>query len=324
MQISGGGELQQRYLTIQVDPTTAPDIYLLIGQSNMTGSSTHGAIMSQAGEPDAPDPRIQQLNVTSNERRVFSSQNAFSNAAINVGSPAIVTAQDPLHEELRNNQELKSGDQIGLALSFAKAALADTDSTILLVPAAWGGSGFCGNKNLSNSWNSRASSDPALGGTGLYHRAITRTDIALKQSSGILRGILWHQGETDATKADCAEPYATNLQQLVAALRQNISLDARGSTARGADSDIPFIAGTLSVGADKRGDYSIIPAPRQLVDNTHRSIADLVGHAGYSNNDDLVPPAYPCGDTSCIHFGATAYREMGQRYYQSLKRVIDQ
>jgi len=50
-------------------------------------------------------------------------------------------------------------------------------------------------------------------------------------------------------------------------------------------------------------------------------IANRVPFAAFVNNDDLVPPAYPCGNGSCVHFGAAAYREMGRRYAEQLQEI---
>ena len=57
------------------------------------------------------------------------------------------------------------------------------------------------------------------------------------------------------------------------------------------------------------------------MDAVHRNIGALLPYADWVNNDDLVPPAYPCGSSSCVHFGATANREIGRRYYEALKRI---
>jgi len=182
------------------------------------------------------------------------------------------------------------------------------------VPAAWSDTGFC--KRGTNTveglgWNATRKSDNALSGTLLHDRAIARASAALAETGGILRGILWHQGEADSDLAACANTYGANLQEMVASMRTNIAADARGAVARGPDADIPFVAGTMAVG----GEQTPFPNTKIAVDNIHRTIASLIPHSGFVNADDLVPPDFPCGGGTCIHFGAQAYRELGRRYF---------
>jgi hypothetical protein len=75
----------------------------------------------------------------------------------------------------------------------------------------------------------------------------------------------------------------------------------------------------MSRGADERGDLSDFPPDKQLVDLAHRNLPNLVPFTALSNHDDLTPAnGYPCGNTTCIHFGPGALREMGSRYYDAL------
>jgi hypothetical protein len=211
-------------------------------------------------------------------------------------------------------------------LSFAKSALNNTSREIILVPAAWSGSAFCAPEinGPPGQWNAGPTTDRALGNTWLFDRAVTRANLALQETRGILRGILWHQGESDSNAA-CAPSYAANLERLVRELRMQINTDARGGELRRADSNIPFILGSMSVGADETEDLSVFPADKQLVDNAHRNLENVTAFTAFSNHDDLTPAnGYPCGNTSCIHFGAEALREMGSRYYAALLRAANQ
>jgi len=314
-------------LVLQVEPTSAPDVYLLVGQSNMVGFSEPGARLSGPGQPDAPDLRIQQLNPTGNDQSNFATPADFTGARI-VADPPLSLALDPLHDGFNTEAQSKSGGFIGLGLSFAKAALADTTADILLVPAAWSDTGFCGrNSNLlpGLGWLAQERAEPAFAGTLLHDRAIARTDLALERSGGVLRGILWHQGEADAGDPLCASTYADNLAALVASLRGNIVPDARGIGGRGigVDADVPFVVGTMSMGTDERGSQLPFWSEKLLVDAAHRGVGESVALAGTVNNDDLVPPAYPCGEGSCVHFGATALREMGARYYRVMRGLLE-
>lgn len=308
-------------LRVSVEPVDAPDVYLLIGQSNMVGFSGDGTRQAFPGGLDETDPRIRQLNVSKNDREtIFLSQEDFLSPSSNVVAPNITTAEDPLHVPLDpSNTSGKDLEYIGLGLSFAKRALLDTSRDIVLVPAAWSGSSFCVNEGVPNGqWNAQPVSDPELGNTWLFDRAVTRANMALAETGGILRGILWHQGESDSNER-CAESYEQNLERLIYQLRLNINPDRRGGELRQADSNIPFVAGTMSRGIDERGDLSTFPLSKQLVDMAHRNLPGRVAFTGLSNHDDLTPAnGYPCGNTTCVHFGAAALREMGNRYYEAL------
>jgi len=145
----------------------------------------------------------------------------------------------------------------------------------------------------------------------------------ISQTSGILRGILWHQGESDSNRR-CADFYADNLQLMVSELRKRALVDARGPQARGEMASVPFVVGTLSRGVNDASDFSIFSPSKSAIDNTHRTISSLVPYSAVTNNDDLVPDnGYPCA-SSCVHFGSQAYREMGVRTYQSLLRAAGQ
>lgn len=307
-------------MNVEIAPTTLTDVYLLVGQSNMVGFSEDDAKQALAGQLDEPNDRIKQLNVTGNDFNNFPTIESFTSAnSIAVTSPQTTLAIDPLHTGFDSRINGKEGTYIGMGLSFAKRALSDTASTIYLVPAAWSDTGFC-KRNRTDfvdelGWNAKPTTNPALSGTLLHDRALARANLALRETGGILRGILWHQGEADSDDINCAQAYEENIRELVASLRTNIIQDARGPSARGSNANVPFVLGTMSKG----GAYSFQPEPKQIVDGVHRNIANVVPFSAFVSNDDLIPPAYQCGAGDCIHFGSTSYREMGSRYYDFLK-----
>jgi len=304
----------QSYLDVFIDvkPTEAPDVYLLIGQSNMEGYSEVGSRQAYAGGLDERHPRIQQLNVLPNNRSLFYDDAFFTDELRNISSPTFVPAEDPLHEPRFIGIDGKEASFVGLGLTFAKAVASTSTAQIFLVPAAWGATGFCANSNGDLAWNAEATpTEPFLGGTLLTDRALTRLNMTLRETGGILRGILWHQGGADSNNSDCARTYARNFARI----------DARGVSARGDSAMVPFIVATQSRGNDARGNFSIFSEAKRQVDEAQRTVASYIEHSDFVNNDDLIPPQYPCGQVSCVHFGASALREQGRRFYAALKRV---
>ena len=306
-------------IALEVVPTTAPDVYLLVGQSNMDGFSQLDARMAGPGEPDAPDERIFQLNVTGNDRSNFPSAAAFTDPDAIVAEPPYTEALDPLHDGFGAGG--KSGERIGPGLSFAKAMLESTTANIVLVPAAWPDTGFCrrGTNILPGiGWLAEPSADEAFAGTLLHDRAVARANRVVTglDGGGVLRGILWHQGEAEVGDPVCANAYGENLAAMVASFRENIDPGARDERA-----DVPFVLATMSKGTDERGSQLPFPPTKEIIDAVHRNVADIVPFSAVVDADDLVPPAYPCGEGSCVHFGAAALREMGARYAERLRSL---
>ena len=319
-----GASTEEIQLTVNLSPTSAPDIYLLAGQSNMVGFSGDGTKDATPGGPDEINPRIKQLHVTFNDEQNFLNEIQNSNINRSILAPAIITAEDPLHEPLNGAGTGKAGNFIGLGLSFAKAALENTTAEIILVPAAWSGSAFCdNNEGPAGQWNANNTEIPSLGNTWLFDRAVSRTNEAIERTGGVLRGILWHQGESDANER-CSQIYLANLERLAQQFRLRIDPDTRGGEFRRADSPIPFIVGTMSRGFDERGDLSVYTDDKQLIDDYHRQIPAQLPFVATSVHDDLVGDQWPCGNTTCIHFGAEALREIGNRYYQQLLSVMSE
>ncbi|ASJ75840.1 sialate O-acetylesterase [Granulosicoccus antarcticus] len=311
-------------VTVAVTPVALDDVYLIMGQSNAVGFSEDDAKQAGAGGLDQINLRIRQANVQSNDSKLYVSPASYTDSSFNFRTPAFVSAEDPLHEPVDPSTLAKEGTRIGMGLSFAKSALPNTSRNIILVPAAWAGSAFCNTELPAAHWNALQGTQPELGNTLLFDRALARVNETLRASGGILRGILWHQGESDST-AECAPLYEDNLVTLVSQLRSRIAVDARGEDARGPDANIPFVLGTMSKGNDARGDLSDFTPEKQIVDSVHRNIASLVPHADVVLTDDLTPSnSYPCGEASCIHFGADALREMGVRSFDALVRAGSQ
>ena len=103
----------------------------------------------------------------------------------------------------------------GLAMSFArKMADAAPGRTIALVPCAVGGTPL-------KRW---------CPGGDLYNTAVKRARAAMKD--GRLKGILWHQGESNSRSAAQAKAYEAQLRELIAGLRRDVA-------------DVPFVAGEL-------------------------------------------------------------------------------
>jgi len=196
---------------------------------------------------------------------------------------AWVPGADPLHFD----KPKAAG--VGLGLTFADAvAAAQPEVTIGLIPCAVGGSpidswqpGYFYNATQSHPWDD----------------ALRRAQLAL--SAGTLKGILWHQGESDATR-EFAEGYAAKLQALIARMR----------AALGAP-NVPFIVGQMGrFEGSPWNDYKI------QVDRAHRELPEKIARVAFVSAEGLKDK----GDKT--HFDTASYRELGRRYADAYLRLI--
>lgn len=188
-----------------------------------------------------------------------------------------VPAVDPMHFD-------KPIAGAGLGRSFA-ARIADSQPgvTIGLIPAAVGGSPI-------DAWQPGVFYEPTK--SHPWDDAIARARAAM--TSGTLKAILWHQGESDATP-DLAPGYEAKLHDLITRFRA--ALDAP---------DVPFIVGQL-------GQYPDVPwdAPRRLVDAAHRALPGKVRRTAFVSSDGLVHGA------DKVHFDTSSLHDLGRRYAEA-------
>jgi len=326
LQADQSGSVLTLHLDVGVAPLLPHERHLQVvaddGQARSYLDVEVGSRQGYEGGLDERHPRIHQLNVLPNNRSLFYNDAFFRDERSNVSTPTFVPAEDPLHEPRFIGIDGKEASFVGLGLTFAKSAVATSTADVYLVPAAWGATGFCANSNGDLAWNAEATpNETFLGGTLLTERALTRMNMTLRETGGILRGILWHQGGADSNNPDCSRTYAQNLTKLASRLRREARVDARGEGARGETAVIPFVVATQSRGDDNRGNFSNFSVAKQQVDRAQRTVANYIEHADFVNNDDLIPPQYPCGQVSCVHFGAEALREQGRRYFAAMKRI---
>lgn len=183
-------------------------------------------------------------------------------------------AVDPLHWDKR-----EAG--VGLGKFFARA-VADKNPGVMigLIPSACGGSSI--SVWAPGQFFAMTKSHP-------YDDALVRARRAMQD--GTLKGILWHQGETDAT-AQAAPLHEKRLVELIARFRADL-----GSP------DLPFILGQLGQFPGKPWNVHQIELDRAL-----RAVAAKVKNVRYVSSDELV------ATRDKLHFDTPALRVFGQRY----------
>jgi len=186
-----------------------------------------------------------------------------------------VPAIDPVHYD-----KPKSAG-VGPAIGFTKEMMGNNKKIrIGLVPCAWGGSPI-------KAWEPGA---VYLKVAHPYDDAIKRVKLAMQQ--GILKGILWHQGESDNDSIHAAR-YMDKLQTLIARFRTDLQQPA-----------LPFVAG--EIGYFNKTDY-INGVINQLP--AHASHTAVVSAKGLTHRGDS------------LHFDTPSARELGKRYAQRMKEL---
>lgn len=193
-----------------------------------------------------------------------------------------VPATDPLHFD-------KKVAGVGLGRTFGiEIANSSPEITIGLIPCAVGGSPI-------DSWQPGLYYPPTK--SHPWDDAIKRAKLAL--AAGELKGILWHQGESDSSQ-ELSAVYEKKLHDLVGRLRRE--LDAP---------NVPFIVGQM-------GDFADHPwkASKKEVDRALRDLPQKVARTAYVSAAGLDHQ----GDGT--HFDADSYRELGRRYAAAYLQLV--
>ncbi|GAB5562891.1 MAG: sialate O-acetylesterase [Synoicihabitans sp.] len=190
-------------------------------------------------------------------------------------------AIDPLHWD-------KTIAGVGLARDFARAYLAANPGVeIGFIPAACGGSPV-------ESWQPAVYFTPT--DSFPYDDALAR--VRAVREKGILKGMLWHQGESDSPPARAID-YEQRLSELFARFRADLGV-----------ADLPILVGQLGQFPEKPWTPG-----RAQVDAAHQAIAqkdrwiEFVSSTGLGAKDDMV------------HFDAPALAEFGRRYAAAWQRL---
>lgn len=119
--------------------------------------------------------------------------------------------------------------------------------------------------------------------TQFYKEAVRRTKIA--QKSGKLCGILWHQGESDATD----EAYLEKLKQLITNLRSDLG-----------EPEVPFVAGQVR--------------DVKLINDQVAELPTVVPNTGFASSADLTA-------MDRWHFDTKSMLLLGERYADAMKKL---
>ena len=259
--------------TISAAPDPNFHIYLAFGQSNMEGQ---GDIGSQDKNVDA---RFQVLWAANNGSCSGKTKGKWATAV-----PPLAHCQ---------------GAKLGPTDYFGRTMVEKTDPQIkvgVIVVAVAGCSiqlfdknGYANYARSQQSWMTQRIND--YGGNP-YGRLIEMAKAA--QADGVIKGIIFHQGETDAGDG--------NWPSKVKGVYDNIIKDL------GLGNDIPFLAGeVLRSGSSAGANNNIAKLPQQSK-NFY-----VVSSQGFNQ---------ALGDGQNVHFTSQEYRDFGKRYAEKMIEVL--
>jgi hypothetical protein len=180
-----------------------------------------------------------------------------------------VQAKHPIHFD-------KPSAAVGPGMAFGLEMLkANPNVKIGLIPAAVGGSPI-------ESWLPGALD--AATGTHPYDDAVARIKLAMQ--SGVIKGIIWHQGESNSNRPEQVKAYVEQLKELIGRFRKLTGND-----------NLPFVAGEL-------GRY----APFGNINDEINKLPSVVPFTAVATTENLVHR----GDN--LHFDSPSADELGKRY----------
>lgn len=246
-------------------------IYLLFGQSNMEGS---GTIESQ--DKTGVDARF----------RVMGALTCTGTRPFTYGQWAAATP--PL---------VRCYTGLGIGDYFGRTMVADLPAHIKvgLVPVAVGGCdiGLFDKVNYAFYANNAPQGMKdiiAQYGGNPYARLIATAKLA--QKNGVIKGILFHQGETNTNNPD----WKNKVKLIVENIKADLGLG-----------DVPFLAGELL------GTQGACCSVHNVEVN---KLPDLIPNAHVISSVDL-------GGADEAHFNSAAYRTYGERYAKKMQTLIE-
>lgn len=274
-------------------------VYFLAGQSNMDGYGlTSDLPESLTGEVDGA--RIFLGQVT-NDAQPVTGAGLWTPLTPGFGTGSSTDGESVTHS-----------DRFGPELTFAvRLHELRPGEKIALIKYAKGGSSIDTRVSDWGTWDpDDARGEGSLKGINQYDHALATIASAMRtqdiDADGepdtlIPAGILWMQGETDATNPDTAKDYESNLKELIALLREALG-----------DEDLPVVIGRISDSAQGQGTDGRVWEFLDIVQNAQQKIADEDPSAAIVTTTDT----YTYSDIA--HYDSAGYIDLGKQFAEAM------
>jgi hypothetical protein len=201
--------------------------------------------------------------------------------------PKWVPGAHPLHPNRPHKKK-----RFGPGMSFAQTYVADKPGVVVgLIPMAWGGRDIA---RLDK-------------GSAIYSDAIRHAKAAMQ--AGTLKGVLWHQGESDTVEQAKTDVYEKKLHRLIADVRKDLG-----------DAQLPFVVGNLAefYGTGKDHNAPDRVARINRIKGIFRSLPEKVPHTGFVESTGCSPAT-----RAKVHFDRKSYVLLGKRYAEVYADMMD-
>lgn len=192
-------------------------------------------------------------------------------------------AKEPMHDWSSEEEKFV----VGPGYYFAKRMLdhVEPDVSIGLIPHARGGTRL-------DQWEQATS--------GAYPRIVERCNNARKK--GVLKGVLWHQGESDCASEEAASGYARRFVAFFEQFRKDVGIH-----------DLPVVIGQLGEFLRERED-------NRFVDLLNEQLAAIPTILPYSARVESTGATH-IGDF--LHFDTRTQRDvMAPRYVEAMLKLL--
>lgn len=223
---------------------------------------------------------IGQSNMAGRGALTETVSDTLSNVFLLNGKGEFEKAVNPFNKYSTIRKDLKM-QGVSPAYSFSKAVASVTGRKVGLVVNARGGSSIL-------SWKKGAKD-------GYYEETLSRVKAAMAQG-GVLKAVLWHQGESDVSRM---EVYQEHLTELVTDLRKDLEMP-----------DLFFVAGEIAEWGPNGDAIERNTAFNRLISR----INEFIPNSACISSED----AYPLINRMDPHFDTDSQLILGERYAKAV------
>jgi hypothetical protein len=274
-------------------------VYFLAGQSNMDG---YGYVNEL---PESLTGEVEGV-------RIFLGQ--IKNDALPVTGTGVWTPLMPGFGvgSRTDGQTVSHSNRFGPELTFA-AHLRELrpNENIAIIKYARGGSSLDVRRPPSGTWDPHDNrGEGELQGVNQYDHALATIANATstqdidgdgEPDTLIPAGILWMQGETDATSKETADDYADNLAEIAELFRAALRKD-----------NLPFVIGLISDSGQGQGEQGRVWAFGDIVRDAQQHVANEDPHAEVVTSTDNYNYSDP------YHYDTEGYIDLGKQFAEAI------
>ena len=209
------------------------------------------------------------------------------------------------------------GPEFGLAYALKEEA--DEEHPIFLVKMASNGSGFAQSGTQYNwPFKDEDGNFPEINLYDTFAKPFLENNLKLIEDMGlkpVIKGWVWHQGESDCDGGVKTQKYAERLGDMVGKFREDFADYARDEDGE----NIAFIDGMVYQGTNPKSSWTKpedMNAQKQaFADSAENNyIVDIYGNAEEKTDENELKPGSPGGDS--MHYNTKSSLRLGMAYGQ--------